>query len=81
MVPLPAHEHRIIGASKFALVAELGRARFRWVPLPSVWCGRPGAEQVPELKERILNALQNNGEISFTFDKKLNVLKVSTGPR
>jgi hypothetical protein len=31
----------------------------------------------PALKERILEAQRNNEEISFIFDKKLNILKIS----
>ena len=38
-------------------------------------------DQAPGLKERILKAQQNREEISFTFDNKLNILKVSSGPR
>jgi hypothetical protein len=38
-------------------------------------------DQAPGLKERILKAQQNREEISFTFDNKLNILKVTSGPR
>jgi len=37
--------------------------------------------RMPELKEQILKAHRDNEEISFTFDKNLNILKIWRGGR
>ncbi len=36
----------------------------------------PESPLMPEMKERLLKAQKNNEEITFTFDKDLNILKV-----
>ena len=39
----------------------------------------PESADMPEMRQRLLKAKRDNEEISFTFDKMLNILKISGG--